>query len=379
MIEPYEIAEENKEAYTQLCQKFLQSQGLFQCQHRDWMSKVDLEEDLKERVEIEEKEEREDKKAYKRTLTHTPKKLKTEKKPSFSSEADPDLNETIICGSTDFKSLQKKVVANINTSAKLDFDALQSIDPKTVWESGVPAPADEILVQVCKKCEKLGDNVVKTVCTPYTRLRYVVCRRDLCSLLPDILYQAFSYPNSFPLKLYQLKSKLATSTSDAMTDFMRWHPSTTVTQALVPLLQYCPNMQEQHRDALAQLIQDCSASLVTQMLSAISTRESTSDIDIQIFQLLCEKANHQAQATHEATLMYLARLPRPINFNKVWTLPALCGQENGVCYARSGGLATHCEPPQLKSDLKTAQKLITSENFKYSAKIKHGLSPIPTQ
>lgn len=278
MIEPYEIAEENKEAYTQLCQKFLQSQGLFQCQHRDWMSKVDLEEDLKERVEIEEKEEREDKKAYKRTLTHTPKKLKTEKKPSFSSEADPDLNETIICGSTDFKSLQKKVVANINTSAKLDFDALQSIDPKTVWESGVPAPADEILVQVCKKCEKLGDNVVKTVCT--------------LLILP---------------KLYQLKSKLATSTSDAMTDFMRWHPSTTVTQALVPLLQCCPNMQEQHRDALAQLIQDCSASLVTQMLSAISTRESTSDIDIQIFQLLCEKANHQAQATHEATLMYLGK------------------------------------------------------------------------
>ncbi|XP_037775242.1 uncharacterized protein LOC119572294 [Penaeus monodon] len=278
MIEPYRIAEENKEAYTQLCQKFLQSKGLFQCQHRDWISKVDLEENAKESDEMRDTEEREDKKVDKKTLTHTPKKLKIEKKPSFSSEADPDLNETIISGTVDFKSLQKKVVANINTSAKLDFNALQSIDPKTVWESGVPSPTDEVLVQVCKKCEKLGDDVVKTVCT--------------LLILP---------------KLYQLKSKLATSTCDAMTDFMRWHPSTTVAQALVPLLQYCPNMQEQHRDALAQLIQECSSSLVTQLLSAVSTRESTSDIDIQIFQLLCERANHQAQATHNATLTYLAK------------------------------------------------------------------------
>ncbi|XP_063597094.1 uncharacterized protein LOC134773784 [Penaeus indicus] len=279
MIEPYKIAEENTAAYTQLCQKFLQSKGLFQCQHRDWMSEVDLEGNPNESEEMEETEEREDKKVDKKTLTHTPKKLKIESKPSFSSEADPDLNETITSGTMDFKSLQKKVVANINTSAKLDFDALQSIDPKTVCESGVPSPADEVLVQVCKKCEKLGDNVVKTVCT--------------LLILP---------------KLYQLKSKLATSTCDAMTDFMRWHPSTTLTQALVPLLQHCPDMQEQHRDAIAQLIQKCSPSLVTQLLSAISTRESsTSDIEVQIFQLLCERANHQAQATHEATLTYLGK------------------------------------------------------------------------
>lgn len=196
MFEPYKVSEENEEVYRQLCQKFLQSDGLFQCQHRDWVAKVELEEDSKERDEVEVIEEREDIRADNRPLTHTPKKLRIEKKPSLSSELESDLNETLTSGTLDFKSLQKKVVANINTSAKLDFGVLQSINPKTVCESGVPSPADEVLVQVCKKCEKLGDNVVNTVCT--------------LLILPKVQYVAnfvFNVTGYFIIKL-EIKKKV---------------------------------------------------------------------------------------------------------------------------------------------------------------------------
>ncbi|KAG7167837.1 hypothetical protein Hamer_G010241 [Homarus americanus] len=159
-----------------------------------------------------------------------------------------------------------------------DLSCDDTIEPLDACSSNALIINDEHLVQICKKSEKSGE--------------------PAAALLGRLLILP---------KLYHLPSKLSTPAVEALLEFLQWHTAVMVTHVLVPVLQYCPETGEQHRDVVAHLVSECSYGYVTQMLSAIAMRVSIRDDDVQIFQLLCDHADQQSTATHKAALAFLKK------------------------------------------------------------------------
>lgn len=200
------------------------------------------------------------------------------RKINFIDNSDVPLKNNQIPLTSDVKSLQKIFISSLNNSSMIDVKLYKAVDPLSVCASDSSVISDEILIQVCRKSEKLDDFVASVLGT--------------LLVLP---------------KMYHLSSKISPSSCDAICDYVRWHPKVAVTHTLVPFLQHCPTTQEQHRDLLIQLIEHCASSALTQLLWALSCRDRVGDVDMQVFQHLCKKVDPQDEATHTAVLTFLGK------------------------------------------------------------------------
>ncbi|KAK8730425.1 hypothetical protein OTU49_008002 [Cherax quadricarinatus] len=258
MWEDYNVSEKNKKTFEELCKKFRQSPGVFECKHAEMrLHEMNTEQD----AQIDENQ--------------TPKKIKLDTShtmPVKTSHVE-ELKSSMI---PDVQIMQNSILNALNNSEKVNTELYKSVEPLSVCNSSAPVISDAVLFNVCKKNENSDDAVAAIVGTLF--------------ILP---------------KLYHLSSKLSKPNVDALLEFLEWHTDVSVTHILVPLLQHCPKTEEQHRDVLARLVSAFSTQHITQMLSALSSRESVSDVDVQIFQLLCENADHQASTAHTAVLAFL--------------------------------------------------------------------------
>lgn len=256
----YQISEKNKEAFEELCKKFRQSPGIFQCKY---MSSINHQQNIQEDAQ---------------RKCSRPEKVEMDTSTTSSMKIN-DASVTLLSNLPDITAMQKNVLSSLNSTEKLDIELYKSVEPLTVCNSSTPVISEEVLIQVCKKSEKIDESIAALMGT--------------LLILP---------------KLYHLPSKLSTLDVDALSEFKHWHSGVMVTHVLVPLLQYCPKTEEQHRDILAHLVPGCSPKLVTEMLSAFCARESESDADLPIFHLLCENADQQDLATHTSVLTYLNKI-----------------------------------------------------------------------
>ncbi|KAK8384351.1 hypothetical protein O3P69_009265 [Scylla paramamosain] len=216
------------------------------------------------------------------TLDKTPTSHDKEIQPSTASlhhktEQKPATDPRDRTEATDIAALQKELLRAITSSGGLD-EGLRAVGHVEVCQGAVEPVEDDVLVRACRRVEKRDGSMVALV--------------GKLLLLP---------------RLYHMQTKLSTPVMDSLTQLMEAHAAAVVDNAILPLLQHLPALEEHHRDLLAHLLPFCSPSMATSLLRAYAERPHHRETDLPTFHLLCESASVEEPDTHTAALTVLGQ------------------------------------------------------------------------
>lgn len=264
ILSEYTIAEENVATYRELCKELSKTTSVF-CYKPPSSYILNSQENKRKHSDAETGAGQEDKKS-----SIVKKKVIRGKNLQRKSSEISEL--------ADIKTLQKHFISSLANVSTLDTGLFKNVEPSQVCACDSSVISEDVLIQACKKSEKVDDNIASII--------------GSLLLLP---------------KMYHLPSKLSPSSCDALCEYVRHHPKISVTSLLVPFLQICPETKEQHIDLLIQLTENCSSPLSSQLLHALSSREVVGEVDLEIFQHLCKKVDPQADTNHTAVLAFLGK------------------------------------------------------------------------
>ncbi|KAK7078517.1 hypothetical protein SK128_026222 [Halocaridina rubra] len=217
-------------------------------------------------------------------VTRNKRKLSSDDESRNRYKSGDSMTENVLSGDSNngnfrLKSIQKNFISSLNSLSTSDVKMPKFFDPSIVCKSAADELLivnDDMLVQGCKKCEKLDDHTA--------------------SLLGSLIILP---------KICHLPSKLPPSSCEALCDYIQCHPKTAINTTFVPFLRHCPLIQEQHRDLLVQVTENCASPVHAELLRALSSREIVCDVDLQIFQNLCLKVDCKLEKTHYDILSFL--------------------------------------------------------------------------
>ncbi|XP_068249584.1 uncharacterized protein [Palaemon carinicauda] len=264
-LSEYTIAQENVASYQELCKELSKSTSVFLYKPPS-LNVTNSQEAKRKQSDPEIGAVQDVKSSTKNKKPALGKNLHMRNKSSESSDL------------TDIKTLQKHFISSLGNVSALDVKLFKNVKPSQVCASDSSVISDEIIIQACKKREKVDD--------------------DVASVIGNLLLLP---------KMFHLSSKLPPSSCDALCEYVRRHPKISVTSFLAPFLQLCPETKEQHTELFIQLTEHVESASSTQLLHALSSREVVSKADLDIFQHLCKKVDPQAETNHAAVLAFLEK------------------------------------------------------------------------